>query len=125
MPHMYGAFEVRAQHGCLVVRDSESDGDISDWNPAEQTWFSDQNAAIFAVTPGVEGPVHCEVWGDAPDDLLPGRVFEDVFDIVGVLEVGDPAGTAGLEVPGLEGSRRVSVFVDHLDWPTRVQVIVR
>lgn len=125
MAHLYGAFDVRAQHGCLVVRDSESDGDVSDWNPADDPWFSDQGSAIFAVTPGVEGPVHCEVWHDEPDDLLPVRLFEDTFEMRGLLEVGDPAGAAGLEVPGLEGARQVAVFVDDLDWPARVQIVVR
>lgn len=32
---MLAAFEVAAAHGCLVVRDSESDGDISGWDGVE------------------------------------------------------------------------------------------
>ena len=60
--------QVAAAHGCLLVRDSESDGDISGWDPAGQPWFVDRGAAIFAVQHGGDGMVRCEVWRDGVEE---------------------------------------------------------
>ena len=122
---LLGAFEVAAAHGCLVVRDSESDGEISGWNPASQQWHVDRGSAIFAVQHGSEGMVRCEVWRDAAEEELPHELFTADLEIGGALRVGDPEEVATLVLPWVRGGRAVRVLVDDEDWPTRVQVVVR
>ena len=121
---MLAAFEVAAAHGCLVVRDSESDGDLSDWDPASQPWFVDRGSAILAVLPGSDGMVRCEVWQDAAAEELPHELFTADVEIRGALRVGDPEEVATIVVPWVRGSRAVRVLVDDQDWPAHVQVVV-
>ena len=70
---MQVAFEFESRHGCVVVRDSESDGDVSN-APRDSLWYFDRSSAILAVQPAVEGPVRCEVWIGTLLDPLPLRV---------------------------------------------------
>ena len=121
---MLGAFEVAAAHGCLVVRDSESDGDISGWDPASEAWFVDRGSAIFAVQHGSDEMVRCEVWRDGVEDELPHELFTADLEISGALRVGDPEEVATLVLPWVRGRRAVRVLVNREDWPTRVQVVV-
>ena len=123
-PQMLAAFEVAAAHGCLVLRDSASDGDISGWDPASQPWFVDRGSAIFAVLHGSEGMVRCEVWRDGVEEELPHELFSQDFEIGGELRVGDPEQVVTIGLPWLRGSRALRVLVDDEDWPTRVQVVV-
>lgn len=121
---MLGAFEVAAAHGCLVVRDSESDGDISGWDPATEPWHVDRGSAILAVLPGSEGMVRCEVWRDGVEEELAHELFTADFEIGGALRVGDPEEVATLVLPWVRGRRAVRVLVDDEDWPSHVQVVV-
>lgn len=117
------AFEYASRHGCLVVRDSESDGDVSNAAP-DSAWFFDRSSAILAVRPAVDGPVRCEVWIGTPDDPLPLGVADDVFEIAGALEVEDPAGVITVNLAWVRGSRRLVVLVDDGQFPTRVQIVI-
>ena len=121
---MLAAVEVGAEHGCLVVRDTESEGDTSGWDPREQPWLVDRGSAIFAVRPATEGTVRCEVWRDAAVDELPHEMFNEVFTIGAALFVGDPSGVASIVLPDTRGVRTVRVLVDDPDWPAQVQVVV-
>lgn len=124
MSKMYAAFEVEAQHGCIVVRDSESIGDLSEWDPNDQPWFVDRSSSIFAVLPGVEGSVRCEVWRGMPATPLPEYLFEDVFEISGAFQVEDPAGVVHLELAMVRGMHRVLVLVDDKALARTVQLVV-
>ena len=121
---MLAAFEVAAEQGCLVVRDTESEGDTSAWDPREHPWLVDRGSAIFAVRPATEGMVRCEVWQDAAMDALPHHVFDEGFAIGGALFVGDPSGVAAIVLPHVRGPRTVRVLVDDPEWPSEVQVVV-
>lgn len=121
---MVAAFEVSSQHGCLVVRDSASDGDVSAWDPAHDAWFVHEGSAIFAVLPGTEGLLRCEVWRDAAAVPLPTRLFTAEFDIRGSLQVEEPSGVVTVDLPALRGSRRLCVSVDDAAWPRHIQVVV-
>jgi hypothetical protein len=124
MSKMSAAFEVESQLGCIVVRDTESVGDVSAWDPNDEPWFVDRSSAIFAVLPGVEGPVRCEVWRGMPATPLPEHLFEDVFEISGAFQVEDPAGVVHVELGMVRGTHRVLVLVDDRAWPRTVQVVV-
>lgn len=124
MAEMYAAFEVKAQHGCLVLRDSESERDVSDWDPTTQAWFVNHGSAIFGVIPGVEGHVRCEIWRGQPDRRLPHEMFSEPFTILGALRVEDPAGVVRVELATMRGARQIQVTVDDINWPLQVQIAV-
>lgn len=124
MTKMYAAFEIAVEQGCLVIRDTESEGDTSAWDPRERPWLVDRGSAIFAVRPATEGMVRCEVWGEDAEDELSHELFSEDFVIGGALFVGDPSGLASLELATLRGNRRVRVLVDDAEWPSKVQVVV-
>lgn len=123
MSKLQVAFEYETRHGCIVVRDSESDGDVSN-APRDGLWFFDRSSAILAVQPAVEGPVRCEVWLGTPDDPLPHRVADEVFEIVGAFEVEDPAGVVTAALAWVRGSRRLVVLVDDGQFPAQVQFVI-
>jgi hypothetical protein len=117
------AFEFGSRHGCVVVRDSESEGDVSN-APRDSLWFFDRSSGILAVQPAVEGPVRCEVWVGTPEDPLPLGVADEVFEIAGALQVEDPAGVITVALAWVRGRRRLVVLVDDGQFPTRVQFVV-
>lgn len=121
---MLAALEVAVEQGCLVVRDTESEGDTSAWAPRGEPWLVDRGSAIFAVRPATEGMVRCEVWRDAAVDELPHQMFSEGFTISGALLIGDPSGLAAITLPHVRGARRVRVLVNDPDWPSKVQVVV-
>lgn len=123
MSRLQVAFEYESRHGCVVVRDTESDGDVSN-APRESRWFFDRGSAILAVRPGVEGPVRCEVWLGTPRDALPFRAADEVFEIAGALQVEDPAGVVSVALAWVRGSRRLVVLVDDKEFPTLVQFVI-
>ena len=124
MAGMVLAFEVEAQYGCLVVRDSESVGDVGGWDPETAAWFVDRGSAIFAVRPGIEGLVRCEVWRNRPDVPLSQLLFSAVLDISGSLQVEDPGGIVDARISFLRGARSVTVLVDDPSVASHVQVVV-
>lgn len=123
MSKLQAAFEYESQHGCVVVRDTESDGDVStaSWDSA---WFFDRSSGVLGVAPGIEGPVRCEVWIGTPLDPLPFRAADEVFEISGALQFEDPAGVVTVVLPWVRGSRRVVVLADDDEFPTQVQFVV-
>ncbi len=121
---MEAAVEFYSHHGCLVVRDTESDGDVSDWDPEESLWYVDGGSVIFAVQPGVDGPVRCEVWDGLPDRVLPQQIFEARLRIEGELQVEDPAGVIDIRLRWLRGDKRLAVFADDAEFAARVQIVV-
>ena len=123
MPKLVVALEFEPQHGCIVVRDTESMGDVSE-APIGSHWFFDRGSAILAVRPGIEGLVRCEVWLGTPHAALPTVIADEEFDIAGELEVEDPAKVVWARLAWVRGVQRLVVRVDEAAFPTRVQVIV-
>lgn len=124
MPKMLAAFEAEVHHGCIVIRDSESDGDLSGWDPGLQAWFVDRSAAIFAVMPGVDGPVRLEAWREVPESALPFTMFTSDFTVRGALQVGDPEDRVTITLDVERGPHEITVLVDDLAWATAIQVVV-
>ena len=121
---MLVAFEVGLQHGCLVVRDTESNGDISLWDPHERSWFVDQGSAIFAVLPAVDGNVRCEVWRGTPPEPLLTRIFEETFEITGALQIEDPGGVVNVELATIRRTRTITVLANDDTWASKVQIVI-
>ncbi|MCC2320798.1 hypothetical protein [Cellulomonas xiejunii] len=124
MATMQVAFELESQHGCLVVRDTHSDGDISEWDPGASASYVDRGSAIFAVIHGIEGAVRCELWRGLPAEPLPHTILTELFTIDGALQVQDPAGVVDVVVATLRGRREITVLGDDPTSPSRVQVVV-
>lgn len=118
------AFQVEARNACLVLRDTESDGDVSDWDPATANWYIDDGSAIFGVQAGVDGPVRCEVWLSSPADVLEHHLFEAEFRINGDLQVEDPSGGVDVCIGRVQGDRLIQVRVDDVDHPQQIQILV-
>src|SRR5690606_7273199 len=96
----------------------EPDGDVSDWAPEERLWNVDSGSKIFAVRPGVGGPVTCEVWQGLPGLGLPHLVFE------APLHIEDPAGVLDSRLGWLHGDRLLAVFADVAEFAAGVQIVV-
>ncbi len=96
----------------------EPDGDVSDWAPEERLWNVDSGSKIFAVRPGVGGPVTCEVWQGLPGLVLPHLVFE------APLHIEDPAGVLDSRLGWLHGDRLLAVFADVAEFAAGVQIVV-
>lgn len=123
MSRMPVAFEFESTHGCVVVRDTESDGDISDWDGI-RPWFLDRGSAIFAIRPGVEGSVRCEVWVGTPNTLLAHTLFVDEVDFRGALQIEDPGGLFNSHIRLGSGAHQLAVLVDKEIFAANVQIVV-
>lgn len=118
------AFELESQHGCIVVRDTNSDGDISEWDPGASESYYDRGSAIFAVLPGVEGAVRCELWHGYPAQALPHTILRQLFTIDGALQVEDPAGVINVVVAAFRGEREIVVLGNDPSFSSQVQIVV-
>jgi hypothetical protein len=124
MGKMRVAFELESQHGCIVVRDTNSDGDISEWDPGASASYYDRGSAIFGVLPGVEGAVRCELWQGHPDQALPHTILRQFFTIDGALQVEDPAGVINVVVAAFRGEREIVILGNDPSFCSQVQIVV-
>lgn len=121
---LVAAFEAGLHHGCLVIRDSESDGDISDWEPSAQPWYGDRGSFIFGTQPAIEGLVRCEIWSGMPTGALASTLFAADLDVIGQIEIEDPARVVEMRIGQFRGPLRLTVLVDDMRFPTVVQAVL-
>jgi hypothetical protein len=125
MARFLGSSSGLVHHGCLVVRRADGSGDVSDWDPAQATFYSAGDAVIFGVRPEVVGSVDVEVWEGVPDQALEHVLFSGRLDGgVGRIELSDPNNVVSVEFDSSPEGIAVEVRVDDVSWPGRVQVIV-
>ncbi|MGW0522961.1 hypothetical protein [Crossiella sp. NPDC003009] len=119
------SFNAQAGHGCLIVRDKSSEGDVSGWDPAEANWYKAGSSIIFAVLHGSEGWIDCEIWREEPTSPLPVQMFDEelVLD-TGQLVVHDPNESVQMALRCRVGRIRVMVLVDDLDFASKIQLCV-
>ncbi|WP_156038250.1 hypothetical protein [Actinoalloteichus caeruleus] len=119
------SFIAYIEHGCLILQDVASDGDISDWDPNEANWHQDESSIIFSVMPSVVNPVSCEVWRSTPPTILPLTLFETELPCPhGMLVVHDP--NEHVKVAFYEENKvtHCSVRVDDAQNASYVQIII-
>ncbi|MCF0078609.1 hypothetical protein LZ269_14495 [Streptomyces lomondensis] len=120
------AFLAKIEHGCLILRDAGSDDDVSDWDPTSSSWHREGSSLIFGVQASVDGPVECEVWKSAPPATLPANLFEESLPCPsGWLVLHDPNEHARMQFSGFRNSVLCSVMVDDLQFPSKVQILLR
>ena len=119
------AFLAKVEHGCLILRDVGSDGDVSEWDPESNAWYADGGSLIFGVQAGVDGPVKCEVWKSQPPAMLPAKLLEVTLPCPsGWLVLQDPNEYVKLQFAGARGAVLCSVRVDDLQVPAEVQILL-
>ncbi|GGR85519.1 hypothetical protein GCM10010236_45250 [Streptomyces eurythermus] len=119
------AFQAKIEHGCLILRDAGSEDDVSDWDPASNSWYQEGSAVIFGVQASVDGPVECEVWKSAPPEALPVTLVEVSLPCPsGWLVLHDPNEHARMQFAGFPGSVSCSVMVDDPQFPSQVQILL-
>jgi hypothetical protein len=120
------SFLAKIEHGCLILRDAGSDDDISDWDPTSSSWYQQGSSLIFGVQAAVDGPVECEVWKSAPPAVLPASLFEVSLPCPsGWLVLHDPNDHARMQFTGFRNSAICSTMVDDLQFPAKVQILLR
>ncbi|MEX3103602.1 MULTISPECIES: hypothetical protein [unclassified Streptomyces] len=119
------AFLAKIEHGCLILRDAESDDDVTDWDPESSNWYREGSSLIFGVQASVDGPVECEVWKSTPPAVLPVNLFEVSLPCPsGWLVLHDPNEHARMQFAGFRGSVLCSVMVDDSRFPSKVQIFL-
>jgi hypothetical protein len=120
------SFALLAKNGCLVVRDSVSDTDLSNWDARSELFYRGSSALIFGVSAPVDGPVSCSVWMEEPDEPLPYVIFSD--EILecdsGRLIIEDPTGNIEMSFGVSSGLVRCTTYADDPEGPEKVQVVV-
>lgn len=125
MDNLLLSFHAKVGHGCLVIRDLNSEDDVSDWDPASENWYNSGSSIIFAVLPESEGWVDCEVWKTPPINPLPISLFiEEISDESGQLALHDPNERVCMKFRGVRGRVIISALVDDRNFASKVQLIV-
>jgi hypothetical protein len=119
------AFLAKIEHGCLILRDTASDDDVSDWDPESSSWYQEGSSLIFGVQAGVDGPVECEVWKSDPPETLPASLVEVSLPCPsGWLVLHDPNEYTRLQFAAFREFVLCSVMVDDLQFPSKVQILL-
>lgn len=125
MTNLILSFQTKVEHGCLVVRATEAEDDLSDWDPRVENWYKSGNSVIFGVLPATEGLIECDVWSESPAQKLPTELFsETIQSESGLLVIHDPNNYAQMQFRGTAGTTRISALVDDRDFPSHIQILI-
>lgn len=126
--NLLGSFTAFFDHGLLLIEDLESSAAHEGWDSATEYVHFDADSLYVAVQSVVDGPVSVTVYrNSAPLGEVDGLVeafagqFESKF---GKTKIHDSDDTAVLVTTGTRGVSRLTVFVDELNWSTRVVVVI-
>lgn len=126
--NLIGCFTAFFDHGLLLVEDADTTAVHDGWDAATQPVHFDTDSLYLAVSPAVEGPVAvCVYRYQAPDGETANmtQCFDDTFaSKYGAIKLHDPNDSVFLLAREGRGRRRLQVFVDNLDWITRVTVVI-
>lgn len=126
---LFGFFTTFFDHGLLMIEDSESRAAHEGWDATTQYVHFDHDSLYVAVQSIVDGPVAVSAYRDsAPSGETEGLVeaFSGEFESKsGRLRVHDSDDRVILAVAGRRGENWLTVFVDELNWATRVIVILQ
>jgi hypothetical protein len=81
---------------------------------------------LFAVQPSVDGEVEFEIWRGEPERPLADLLYEGSIALAhGRIVMHDPNDDFRIEIPGLGYGGRISILVDDVVFPKRVQIALR
>lgn len=110
-------------HGCVFLRDAESKETHGSWEPRSSRVNATDDSILFSVQPSVDGEVEFEIWRGKPESPLPQVLYEGSLALAhGRISMHDPNQDFKIEIAGLGAGGPVSILVDDLDFPARVQI---
>jgi hypothetical protein len=126
MPERIRILSAPVDHGCVFLRDAESKEAHASWDPRSSRVDVSDDSILFSVQPSVDGAVEFEIWRGKPESPLPRVLYEGTLALAhGRVSMHDPSQEFKIEVPGLGSGGPVSILVDDLDFPAKVQIALR
>jgi hypothetical protein len=126
--HLLGSFVTFFDHGLLMIEDSDSGAAHEGWDAATEYVHFDQDSLYVAVQSVVDGAVAVTAYRDtAPSGGTEGLVEAFSGEVVskfGRFRIRDSDDRAILTVAGRSGRNHLTVFLDELNWATRVVVVI-
>jgi hypothetical protein len=105
------------------LQDAESKETHDDWDPRARpvSWKSD--SVLFSVQPSVDGDVEFEIWRGGPESPLTEVLCEGSIALAhGRILMRSPDDDFKVEIYGLGRGGPVSIMVDDVAFPSKVQV---
>ncbi|WP_157734888.1 hypothetical protein [Pseudofrankia inefficax] len=125
MANLLAASRAEVHHGCLVVRRSDSTGDLSGWDPRNASFHNAGDSLIFGVAPAVDGPINLEVWDATPPTSHSGPFFSEIVEGgTGDIVIEDPNGDIHIVVPWSRSEFVLEAYVDDARSPREIQVVI-
>jgi len=114
------------EHGCVFLRDAESKETHESWDPESSRVNGSNDSVLFAVQPSVDGEVEFEIWTGQPERPLADVLYEGSIALAhGRIVMHDPNDDFRIEIPGLGYGGPISILVDDVIFPKRVQIALR
>ncbi|MBL7488139.1 hypothetical protein I6A60_34105 [Frankia sp. AgB1.9] len=125
MANLLAASRAEVHHGCLVVRRSDSTGDLSGWDPRNASFYNGGDSLIFGVAPAVDGPINLEVWDAIPPNSRSGPFFSEIVEGgIGDIIIEDPNGDINMVIPWSRSEFVLEAYVDDARSPREIQVVI-
>lgn len=120
------ALTAPVEHGCVFLRDAESKETHESWDPKSSRVSWSDDSVLFAVQPSVDGEVDFEIWRGEPQSPLADVLYEGSITLAhGRIVLHDPNDDFRIEVPGLGYGGPLSILVDDVVFPKKVQIALR
>jgi hypothetical protein len=114
------------EHGCVFLRDAESKEAHESWDPKSSRVSWSDDSVLFAVQPSVDGEVEFEIWRGEPESPLADVLYEGSIALAhGRIVMHDPNDDFRIEIPGLSYGGPLSILVDDVVFPKKVQIALR
>jgi hypothetical protein len=110
-------------HGAVFLEDTESKETHERWDPesSQVNWGDD--SLLFSVRPSVDGDVEFQIWRGEPEIPLTGALYQGSITLAhGRIVMRDANDDFRIEIPGLGHGGSVSILVDNVDFPGKVQI---
>jgi hypothetical protein len=105
------------------LRDAESTETHESWDPKSSRASWSDDSVLFSVQPSVDGEVEFEIWRGEPESPLARVLYEGSIALAhGRIVMHDPNDDFRIDIPGLGHGGLLSILVDDVDFPTRVQI---
>ena len=105
------------------MRDTDSKEDHKDWDPPSSPVSASDDSVLFAVVPSVDGDVEFEIWRGEPKSPLADVLYKGSIALArGRIVLHDPNDDFRIEVAGLGYGGPLSILVDDLVFPRKVQI---
>jgi hypothetical protein len=113
------------EHGYVLLRDAESTEAHVGWDPDTALVSYAPDSILFSVRRSADGEVALEIFRGIPDRPLDNRLLAgEIYLAHGRIVLHDPNDDFRVEVPGLGHGGPLSILVDEIDLPAKVQIVL-